>query len=317
MSDEGYRFVPLPGGVRRVARAEAIHDRRIPGAITARLSVVLVTEQPLHIGSGFKTLRDGRIVRRMITSGEQPCAPGSTLKGVLRSRFEAITRSCALFRPGDRSVKVRSSSFPGATARFDRPVLQAQVFQACGVDRLCAACALFGRMSLRSRVVVSDFLPEAPVEVISESMAEMFSPNLHHVGKFTPTHDEKELVVTSLHGRKFACGQGPEGTNRELVEVVPRGTKLAGELRVMNATRAEVGGLLAALGWRPQSRLKVGSGRGHGFGRVRVERCEVHAHAPTQAAAIDIDAWDSAFRASEDAWIPGLDALVKIHGEGC
>lgn len=316
MSDEGYEFIPLPDRVRRAPRPEARHDKRVDGSITADISLRLVTEQPLHVGSGFKTLRDGQVARAAVTSAGAPCVPGSTLKGVLRSRFEAITRSCALFRENDRAVKVRSSSYPGAKARFTRTVAGQDAFQPCGErDGTCAACALFGRMSLRGRVAVSDFTSSEPVKLELAEIAEMFSPNLHHVGAFTPQDERGEtmLVVSKLHGRKFARGRGPEAQGRERIEVIPAGASLQGDLRLTNVTPAELGGLLAALGVRPESRLKVGAGKGHGFGRVRAADLSIRVR--FGAAASDVTAYEQAFRACPDAWLEGLDALVKIHAE--
>lgn len=314
MSDEGYEFVPLPDRVRRAPRPDARHDKRVDGAITASLTLRLVTEQPLHVGAGFKTVRDGQIARAAVTSTGTPCVPGSTLKGVLRGRFEAITRSCALFRAKDRPVKVRSSSFPDARARFTRDVTDRDVFQPCS-DRngSCAACALFGRMSLRGRIAVSDFTPIEPITLGVAEIAEMFSPNLHHVGTFTPQSERGEtmLVVSDLHGRKFARGRGPETQARERIEVIPSGSALRGELRLTNVTTGELGGLLAALGVRPVSRLKVGAGKGHGFGLVRVDHFE--ARARFGATVPSVEACEQAFRASSDAWVEGLEALVTIH----
>lgn len=315
MSDEGYEFVPLPASVRRAERPHARHDMQVRDAITAAVSVALVTEQPLHVGSGFKTLRDGRVVRAMVRSGEAPCVPGSTLKGVLRSRFEAITKSCALFRPNDRPESVRSSSFPGARARYTESVLRGDVFRVCGASGpSCAACALFGRMSLRGRVSVTDFVPAAAVETEVLEVAEMFSPNLHHVGSFTPREEYGKTVleVHRLHGRKFARGRGPEAQGRERVEVVPVGTTFVGTLRLQNVTPDELGGLWAALGIDPSSRLKVGGAKGHGLGRMRVGHTEV---AHRGGVRVDVARCVAAFQQSDDRWSDGLDALVRIHGE--
>lgn len=316
MIDEGYDFVPLPDDVRRAARPEARHDKKLASAITATLSLTLVTEQPLHVGSGFKTLRDGVVARSAVTSNGVACVPGSTLKGVLRSRFEAITRSCALFRENDKPARVRSSSFPGAKARFTSTVANRSVFRPCASDACCAACALFGRMSLRSRVAVSDCVAANDLQFAIAEVAEMYGPNLHHVGPFEPKHDRGEtmLEVKGLHGRKFARGRGPETEAREHIEVVPKGSVLVGTLRIVNVTDAEFGGLLAALGVQPGSRLKVGGGKGHGFGRVRVETPTITSRAPS-APIGDWTHYEQAFRAHADAWPEGVDALVRIHEE--
>lgn len=317
MKDEGYDFVPLPERVRRAARPEARHDRRVAGAITASVDVTLVTEQPVHVGSGFKTMRDQRVVRAAVTSGELPCVPGSTLKGVLRSRYEAITLSCALFPASHRLVKVRSSSFDGAKARLSDKVTQRDVFSPCSGAQICAACALFGRMSLRGRIAVSDFMPASAVSLEIAEVAEMFTPNLHHVGPFNPTHNGGETIleVRNLHGRKFARGRGPETQGRERIEVIPVGIGLHGKVRLANVTPAELGGFLAALGVQPTSRLKVGGGKGHGLGRVRASLNAVHSHPGSTPISADMASYEGSFRSGPDVWEDGLDALVRIHEE--
>ena len=317
MKDEGYDFVPLPERVRRAARPEARHDRRVAGAITASVDVTLVTEQQVHVGSGFKTMRDQRVVRAAVTSSELACVPGSTLKGVLRSRYEAITRSCALFRASSRPVKVRSTSFEGAKARLSDAVTRYDVFSPCSGDQICAACSLFGRMSLRGRIAVSDFVPKSVISLEIAEVAEMFTPNLHHLGSFNPTHDRGETIleIRNLHGRKFARGRGPETQGRERIEVIPVGIGLHGAVRLVNVTPAELGGFLAALGVQPTSRLKVGGGKGHGFGRVRASLHAIQIRPGSTALSADMASYEGTFRSDPDAWVTGLDALVRIHEE--
>jgi hypothetical protein len=234
---------------------------------------------------------------------------------MVRSRFEAITKSCALFRVKDRAVKISSSSYPDAKARFDEGVTRHAAFRSCREGATCPACALFGRMSLRSRVLFSDFVTAATVTLEIAEVAQMFAPNLHHVGSF---HERTErgdqvLVVTKLHGRKFARGRGPETFARERIEVIPRGAVLNGVVRLVNVSEPEFGGLLAALGVAPSSRLKVGGGKGHGFGCARVERFACTTRPTSRAVVTPFDAYTATFLSTDDAWRPGLDALVHMH----
>lgn len=312
MTDLGYKFVQLPEKVNRAVRPEATHNRCIATAITAAMEITLVNEQPLHVGSGFKMLREDRIVRAAVTSGGIPCIPGSTVKGVLRSRYEAITKSCALFKVDKKFVKIRSKTFKDTKARFSEDVRKHNVFGACKPKALCAACALFGCMSLRGRVTISDFMPNQSTPLDIAEVAEMFSPNLHHLGPFHQTEDGS-LEVDGLYGRKFACGHGPEAEAKQWIEVIPANSCLTGTLRVVNVTKAELGGLLAALGVRPKSYMRLGAGKSHGFGRVRVDRCDMVAHPADNKHSFDESAYEEAFRETSDAWLTGLDELVRIH----
>jgi CRISPR/Cas system CSM-associated protein Csm3 (group 7 of RAMP superfamily) len=317
----GYRFVPLPPAAHRTHRPHAVHDRRIPGTLTGVLDLTFRTEQAVHVGSGYKALhQEDTVVRTAATVRGAPGVPGSSLKGALRGRYEAITRSCAGEPP--RGGSVRSQSHPDVKrATFTDDVRQADVFRRCRAEGLCAACALFGRMSVRSRVTVTDFVAEGAFAVAS--MREQFGPNAHHLGDFRivdGNRGNKEFEVFRLEGRKFAVGEGPAAPKArwQPVEVIPAGTALRGSLRLVNVAPAELGGLLAALGRSPPSLLKLGAGKGQGFGRVALHgieyRLQDHGRAPVGAEEA---AWREAFERSADRWPAGEDALVRIHQGSC
>jgi hypothetical protein len=90
---------------------------------------------------------------------------------------------------------------------------------------------------------------------------------------------------------------------------------LTGQLRLLNATPAELGGLLAALGCDPASALKLGGGKAHSFGRALCHaRCTL---AAAGAAPLDPTRWRQSFVESPDRWSKGEDQLVALHRGGC
>ena len=256
--NEGYRFVPLPGEVRRERQDHAVHDRRIAGTFSGTIELTFRAEQPVHVGSGFKALRGKGIVRRAATVCGAPVVPGSSLKGVLRSRYEAITKSCAGQLPGDG--RTRSQSHPDVQqAVFTSKVRRNPAFEdECTVAKACPACALFGLMSKRSRISVSDFMADEDLTIAS--IPAQFGPKAQHLGKCTVTENQgkKRFEVYELKGRKFACEQGPVAPDAKWqdVEAIPVGAFLRGTLRVLNLRPEELGGLLAAIGKEPASALK-------------------------------------------------------------
>lgn len=319
MSD-GYDFVGLPETVRRVPRPAAVHDRRVDGAISGTLDVTFCTEQPVHVGSGFKALREDVVVRGAATVRGAPGVPGSSIKGVIRSRYEAITLSCA--GPAPKAARVRSSTYRHIErASFANDVREMNVFSECHKDKLCAACALFGRMSQRSRVAVADFTAEGGFSL--DSMPAQFGPNAHHLGDFKVVdggRGNQMFKVYNLKGRKFGAGRGPVADKPCLqpLEVIPAGTLLHGQIRVSNILPDELGGLLAALGRAPVSALKIGGGKGQGFGRIALRQIDFHLrnHASSPIAA-DETAWRRAFQACPDRWERGEQDLVRIHQGKC
>lgn len=312
MNDPGYDFVPLAPDARRIARAEAHWDRRAPGTLAGRIDLALTAEQPLHVGGGSKEARPPHVVLRGARVRGRPGIPGSSLKGVLRARYEAITRSCTSLVPHARA---RIHSRTGIRNARLAVALPAVLRDGCTEKVACPACALFGRMSLRSRVTVTDLVCTGDTDFALAAMPERFSPNLHHVGPSRINASGDAFDVLGLDGRKFHRGHGPATEARQHVETIPAGAELVGQIRLFNATPAEVGGLLAALGCDPVSAIKLGGGKAHGFGRARCHaRPALVAHG---SAALDPERWRSAFLASPDRWDDGEARLVALHRGDC
>ena len=121
--------------------------------------------------------------------------------------------------------------------------------------------------------------------------------------------------MTSLHGRKFARGHGSvvPKAGFQKVETIPPKSNLRGALRVWCLTPDELGGLLTALGRSPASAMKIGAGKGLGFGRMRVTSLHLRLTPTGRAGAADESAWRAAFVASEDRFAAGEDALHALH----
>jgi CRISPR/Cas system CSM-associated protein Csm3 (group 7 of RAMP superfamily) len=327
-----YDFVPLPNQVRRIRRDFARHDRRLPGCLFGRIQLEYTCTQPVHVGSGFKELRSGEVVRLGVSRNAMPVVPGASFKGALRARYEAITHSCILFsleKGRGKPAKVQSRSGKRRNPQIEQAILghgaekQLNRARPCAShDQLCAACALFGcqtgREGLRSRISVSDLVSDRHFE--RKSMPPQFSPNLHHLGPFVDGNykGRNVFVVDSLYGRKFAADELTAVPPTELlaVEVIPQDTKLTGELRLFNIGPAELGGLLCALGWEPRSWLKLGGGKGLGFGRIGVVDAAWTwdlRNDRGQPIERDTATYRKQFEASEDRYREGEEKLLSLH----
>lgn len=327
----GYAFVPFADQgpmVRRVRRENARHDRRLPGMWFGTLKVELVCEQAVHVGSGFKTEVEGKVLRRTARAGNALLVPGSSFKGVLRARFEAITRSCAGDLPSERDEVISRSHREVKRGYFTHEVKRMAVFaDACGrEDLVCPTCALFGFQTdhgaRRGRISVTDLMTAEGVAPVTERMPSQFGPRIHHLGEFRIDDDGREpaFEVGPLHGRKFYIGPSPttDAVGYERVEAIPRGVSLQGDIRILNLDDAEMGALLAALGVAPASWIKLGCGKGHGFGRVRVGRMDhVLSDDRRRTRAAVPETWTRAFEASVDRWEAGMRRFLEIHQEAC
>ncbi len=316
----GYDFVPLPPQVYRAQRGNDRHDRRMPDALQAIVEVRFRAEEPVHVGMGSRALLNGKVIRQGARILGKPGIPGSSMRGVLRARLEAISKSCCLSgAPKSRQLtkSLPSTSYPEHHVQFSQDVQRHAVFKNCEGSQLCLACCLFGRTTQRSRLSVRDLALIGDSGFLVERMPQLFSPRPHHLGKFGPPNANKLLTVTRLYGRKFYVNGGPRVEKAEGVEVIPVGAVLAGTLSMINATQAELGALLAALGHLPRSFLKLGSGKAHGFGRLRLTELSVRLRDGFRlrtAAPEELGRWREAFLESPDRWPEGETALVGLHG---
>lgn len=303
----GYDFVPLAPSVDRT-------DRGI-GCLSGILTFTLHTLQPLHVGHGSKRVVGETIVRETARASKQLIVPGSTFKGALRARFEAITRSCMVITP-KRKGSVRSLSRPDVKSAELVVTHTLAAFEPCNRSKPCPACALFGCMSLRSRLVISDLALSRPVSPVLCDVPQQFEPRLHHIGIADVRSKEERLffAVTRLHGRKFAREPGlrDRSTKLQKIEAIPADAELRGEIYFQRLREDELGGLLAALGARPQSSLKLGGGKCYGFGGVRVRSLTVVLHG-TSVACDDVFLSTCAAAFQERLATAHLDKLIDIH----
>jgi CRISPR/Cas system CSM-associated protein Csm3 (group 7 of RAMP superfamily) len=336
---QAYEFVPLPPRAVVETRPEARLDRRVANTLSGVLRFELELEQPLHIGSGSKELRDGKVVRTFVRSGGKPVIPGSSLRGALRSRYEAITPSCVQStklapKRGDWINTVRSTT-GFKDARLPAQNVPEPLRSNCNLKASCPACGLFGctddRKGLRSRLTVHDSqLLAGQLELVP--FAEQFEPNLHHLGPGKEEHGSSgRYVLTGVHGRKFAVSNSSQRVNgfklepqdaKHLstgpAEVLRAGSKLQGCLQFVNLRPAELGGLLCALGLAPESRLKLGAAKASAFGRVRVRLLEATlSDAERRPVAFELESLRQRFLESTLRFEAGEVRLVSFHGKDC
>ena len=109
-----YGFVDIEPLEKKDRRFPQGHERYQPGTVSGRIEATLIVATPLHVSSGQIRLREGReppLVREITRVDDAPCIPASTLKGVVRSVAEAITKSCV------RISRVRRHQLPSGAAQ--------------------------------------------------------------------------------------------------------------------------------------------------------------------------------------------------------
>jgi hypothetical protein len=241
-----YAFVeiaPLSPEDRRHPKG---HERYHPDTVSGRLEATLIVATPLHVSSGRMRMREGQdppLVKELTRVNGRPCIPASTLKGVVRSVVEAITRSCV------RITRARSVQLPrGAEECRDK-------------ENLCLACRMFGALGFEGHVRLGD----AVLREGSVGIARM--PALYAPRKRTRAY----YAGSEVKGRKFYKHGRPVTQANTPVEILTPESQLELPIRFENLTPGEVGVLLTALGLGQQQLvLKLGGGKPACYGSALV-----------------------------------------------
>lgn len=320
-----YFFVPVPSNPRRVKGRPTL-EQLDPTLLTGTLLATYQCLEPVHVGTGGLVLSGGKIVKETMSSAGSLVVPGSSFKGVLRSRFEAVTRSCvsAPARVG-RPVRVLSRSRPDIKEAVLTPsAVRDAAYRRCDErSGLCPSCGLWGfqsgRFGQRGRVSVLDMVCDSVVDPTLETIPELFGPRLHHLMNGRPTtgyeNGREVFVVNALAGRKFPKNQSTPLPRPQRVQAIPRGSLLSAEIRFLNLTPEELGGLLHAAGLEPVATLKVGGAKGHELGAIRpLQHRSPLVLRRTTRATPTLAELRAAFEAGADFWKGGADALREA---GC
>lgn len=312
-----YDFVSLP---ERPVRGQAVgHHRHAEGRLSGSITLIYKTLVPLHVGSGvFETAADCGLeggalpVRGIVRSQGRPVLPGSSWKGPVRARYEAITCSTL----GQRAWGGREPAFkvpealkqptdrPGMyNVRLEDPRLrnlEPQRVKKGGLDHLSPAEALFGAMGYRGRVYPGEGAISGPAAKEPLVVAPLDSPVPHRLAKPGAIRNvgRNQLQISRVEGRKFYYdgdivhqrrteSAGGVRTASEDIDQVPAGSTITIEVALESVTEAEFGALLIAAGFGKDSGvLRFGGYKPVGLGKVELERVEPRLH-----RAVRLDSW--------------------------
>jgi RAMP superfamily protein len=295
-----YDFVSLPQGP---ARGQAVgHDRFLANRLTGRLTLVYKALSPLHVGSGvFETAAQCGLagadtpVRGIARKLGVPVLPGSGWKGIVRARFEAITRSNLGTRTRLSKVdawKLPSELRTGAEkieVRLTDPRLAGlrpigQVRDGNDLAALSPADAVFGALGYRGRIHPADGVIEGPTAREPLPVPPLEGPAAHRLAKPGAAHNTEDgrVEISEVEGRKFYY-DGPLLQSRpkkgeedwrpvqELIDSVPAGCTITIDVQVESLTEAELGALLVSAGWGDDVGIvRFGGYKPAGLGKVRL-----------------------------------------------
>lgn len=235
---------------------EQFKPKHLSGKIYLRLTVktaTFIASGVVAMGSDVSSVNKNiPLIKVAVSQGEKIIIPGSSLKGVIRSTYEAITSSCLC------KTRARKENIPEG------------YWECKDKTKLCPACQVFGAMGWQGLISFQD----AVAETIKPSVG--FMPSL-----YAPRPSRRDYFINGkVAGRKFyyhaikAVDKGKQG-----IPVQQAGAELTltTQLRFMNLTEAELGTLLIVLGQDKNNyfALKVGGGKPIGMGTMTVEVKEI------------------------------------------
>lgn len=258
-----YDFVEIAPLEGRDRQRPIGHEQYHPNTVSGRMEATLIVATPLHVSSGQIKMRRGKeppLVRELVRVNDRPCVPASTLKGVVRSVVETITRSCLRITDVHKQWgkwKKYEVKYPAGSEGCSKP------------KQLCLACQMFGALGFEGHVRFGD----AVLGKGKLGIARM--PSLWEPAK---KGADPYLQGRYPRGRKFYKHGQPVTQAETPVEVLEPKSELGFSVRFENLTPGQLGVLLTALGLgEPKLVLKLGGGKPACYGSaiVRLDSLQV------------------------------------------
>lgn len=250
-----YDLIPFPQGrppLQRPAGHDQYRKDRFHGSFELRFKVMT----GIHVSTGVVAMGSDvgsriPLVKTMLRGGgKELIIPGSSLKGVVRSVYEAITNS---------TLAVITNRYRDRIPQERHPCRKK--------ERLCPASQVFGALDWQGVIQFSDARCQKSEAAVG------YMPSLYR-----PRPDERRDYFEGgkAVGRKFyyhAYKPADPGQRGIPVQQAAREYLFTTHLHFMNLTSAELGTLAIALGQDPDHpmALKLGGGKPIGMGTVVVE----------------------------------------------
>lgn len=311
MREHPYDFVALPDAPKRVAAPG--HNTYPSNLYSGTLELSYRTVTPLHVGSGAfeSSLECGlsgpdQPVRGIVRREGQPVFPGSSWKGAVRARYEAVTRSrLALAKDFYRLRKDKTpralkskDDYPEYEVRIRDPRLEGlravMVKKPEHLKTLSPGESLFGAMGYRGRVHPADGIITSLPAGKPLQMAPMESPSPHRLAQAGEALNRGRIIeIRAVEGRKFyydgdlvsgrAPRDNPQGTLvYEFIDSVPRESKIHLEIHLEAVSLAELGALLICSGQEGEAGIvRFGGFKSVGLGKVELVSAEARLHQGT------------------------------------
>jgi len=289
-----YNFVPLKEAGPKRDEPYLDRFRFHEGFYRGTLSCKLVILSPtISLDHGSKTIekvqnRKGEqkeigIFKFLKNHQNSPIFQGSSIKGMIRSVYEAVTNSCMPFAATEGESRQRGTRIKYSYA--DIGIFKKEhCCVSAGIAKLCPACQLFGivegeSVHCQGKVSIGDATLISGSLVINHYyLKELSSPKPHHSG----TYGKSISGGGPIAGRKFYYHHGnsavfsvDEGIDRSrsirIEESAPQGCEFGFKVKVEDVSRDQLGKLLLAMELSNGLGHKIGVGKAIGLGSCKIE----------------------------------------------
>ncbi|RCK78244.1 MAG: DUF324 domain-containing protein [Candidatus Ozemobacter sibiricus] len=270
-----YHFVPLPErGVKR--QPAPPHDRfqHLSGSLVVRLR----TLSPVFIGKGGEQGQD-REHQQLLTSAGRPVIPGSSLKGMIRSTFEAVTESCLRLFQGSYQTRHANQRYQVPREHLPPTSSETEVRGCQDPAHLCLACQLFGMVSggknHLAQVAIGEARPEdgrwqpAP----GFSIIPLMQPRPHHRAFYVLPPHQKIGRKFYFHGAQIQ--KSNHARKKTLDRVIPAGKTFRFTVTFTNLRQEALDRLVYSLLLESGMAHRLGQGKPAGLGSIRLQLAEV------------------------------------------
>jgi hypothetical protein len=252
-----YDFVSLPVGGKRlddIKGHDVLEDELINGKLYLNLTVQTIS----FVASGLTVLGSDissqiPLIKTSITSEKRLIIPGSSLKGTIRSVYEAVTKSCLC------KTKASKNKIPDG-------------FLECRIKReekrVCPACQLFGAMGWQGLISFADVVGAEVANGIS-FVPSLYAPQIKSNNYYQRNRQIKGRKF--YHHAKEAVSRGEKGID---AQVATKNYVFKTVLQLKNVSKQQLGTLLIVLGQDREKypiALKVGGGKPIGMGTMTVD----------------------------------------------
>ncbi|MBD2145373.1 RAMP superfamily CRISPR-associated protein [Sphaerospermopsis sp. FACHB-1194] len=250
-----YNFVSFPKDRPNLQRPYG-HHKYDQNRLHGTLYLTLKVQTPLHVSTGAVVLGSDigtkiSLIKTMVQGVDNKLSiQGSSLKGCIRSVYEAIT----------------NSTLPVITSRY-KDKIPPERLSCKNKEKLCPASRVFGALDWQGLIEFND----AHCEIVSFSTG--FMPSLYRP---RPDQSKAYFINGKVAGRKFYfnTSKAIDKGQKEGISVQQAGREytFTTEIQFKNLLPEELGTLLIVLGQDKKYpiALKVGGGKPIGMGTMTV-----------------------------------------------